>query len=413
MPSSTGETDNPPLRPSIFLSYASEDRAAASLIRDAMAASGLDVWYDENELAGGDAWDTKIRRQIRECDFFMAVVSARTDARSEGYFRREWRLAVERSLDMHDDHTFLLPVVIDATAQATAKVPEKFLTVQWLKVPNGVPTPALSALCARLLAGDSPQTPALRREAARPAAVRRGPDRLTMPDFPLEEPGQRVKFWFHVVEWAFKSARVALRRRPWWLRAILSVWFVLFVLGKSCSPEKPASPALSPEAARKLGTIAEKYEGSAKKDDIAKLGVDIAREFANGVDDDSNDGNPLLVVPFVAAGADAAQAKLADSTFALLYGRISISHHGEVGLSKDPIPSVDAATAGERGRKSHSSYVLFGGIQRIGGSPVLTVEIIKVSDSSVVWNKSYPVAGADSSAIVAEIEAKVPSLDEK
>jgi hypothetical protein len=94
---------------SVFLSYASEDRPAAQTLKEALSAFGLDVWYDESGLNGGDAWDQKIRRQIRECDFFIPLISAETEARPEGYFRREWRLAVERTLDMADDHTFLLP----------------------------------------------------------------------------------------------------------------------------------------------------------------------------------------------------------------------------------------------------------------------------------------------------------------
>src|SRR5215472_14871055 len=86
-----------PSRPrSVFLSYASQDRQTVQLLRDALPGYGLDVWYDESDLTGGDAWDQKIRRQIRECDFFMPVISAQTDARPEGYFRREWSLAVER-----------------------------------------------------------------------------------------------------------------------------------------------------------------------------------------------------------------------------------------------------------------------------------------------------------------------------
>ncbi len=413
MPSSTAEADNPPLRPSVFLSYASEDRAAASSIRDAMAASGLDVWYDENELAGGDAWDKKIRRQIRECDFFMAVISSQTEARREGYFRREWRLAVERSLDMDDDHTFLLPAVIDATDQSTAKVPERFLTVQWLKIPNGQPNPALSALCSRLIGGASPEKPAPRRGAARAAVVRPGPVRPSMPEFPIEEHGQRVKFWVHVIGWAFKSAWVGFKRLPRWVRLIASIWIILILIGRSCTHERSNTPAVPPDTARKLAEIAGKYQGSTKKDDVAKLGIDIAREFASGDDENSNDGNSLLAVPFTAPAGDTADAKLADTTFALLYGRISISHHGEVGLSKEPLLTMEAAAAVELGRKSHSNYVLFGGVENTSGSPVLAVEIIKVSDSSVVWNKNYPVVTADPSVIVQEIEAKVPALDEK
>src|SRR5215475_9983735 len=150
---STDPVDTPRSPPTVFLSYTSEDRQAVQSLREALPACGLEVWYDESGLSGGDAWDQKIRRQIRECDFFMPIISAHTEARPEGYFRREWRLAVERTLDMADDHTFLLPVVIDDTTQDGARVPERFLSVQWLRVPGGRPTPALEALCRRLVSG--------------------------------------------------------------------------------------------------------------------------------------------------------------------------------------------------------------------------------------------------------------------
>src|SRR5271154_1440652 len=187
--------------PTVFLSYASEDRAAARRIGDALPDYGLEIWYDESELGGGDAWDQKIRKQIRDCDYFVALISAQTEARDEGYFRREWRLAVERTLDMADDHTFLLPIVIDDTDQAGARVPEKFLTVQWLKVPGGRPTTALESLCRRVASSnikDSPPTePRRRQPQPKPAALPPRP-----PEFPREEPGQRLRFWAEVFLWA-------------------------------------------------------------------------------------------------------------------------------------------------------------------------------------------------------------------
>src|SRR5258707_10897429 len=163
---SADPTEPPTRRPSVFLSYASEDRQAAQALRDALPDLGLEAWYDESELNGGDAWDQKIRRQIRECDFFVALVSAQTEARHEGYFRREWRLAVERTLDMADDHTFLLPIVIDNTVQAGARVPERFLSVQWLRLPGGRPTPAFEALCRRLVSGETPGPPTAKNSFA-------------------------------------------------------------------------------------------------------------------------------------------------------------------------------------------------------------------------------------------------------
>lgn len=56
----------------------------------------------------------------------MPVISANTQARLEGYFRLEWKLAAQRTHTMADEKTFLLPVVVDATRDADAKVPAEF-----------------------------------------------------------------------------------------------------------------------------------------------------------------------------------------------------------------------------------------------------------------------------------------------
>ena len=85
------------------------------------------MWFDQNELRGGDSWDQKIRGQIRGCALLIPIVSAHTQARHEGYFRREWKLAVERTYDMASGVAFIVPVVIDETKEADALVPELLL----------------------------------------------------------------------------------------------------------------------------------------------------------------------------------------------------------------------------------------------------------------------------------------------
>ncbi len=77
----------------------------------------------------------------------MPLISANTHARLEGYFRLEWKLAARRTHTMADEKTFLLPVVIDATRDAEAKLPAEFRAVQWTKLPGGE-TP--EKFCARV-----------------------------------------------------------------------------------------------------------------------------------------------------------------------------------------------------------------------------------------------------------------------
>jgi TolB-like protein/Flp pilus assembly protein TadD len=121
----------------VFLSYASQDAAAARRICEALRAAGIAVWFDQSELRGGDAWDASIRRQIKECALFVPLISANSEARKEGYFRREWNIAVDRTRDMADEEAFLVPVVIEATMIVAARVPEKFRHVQWTHLPGG------------------------------------------------------------------------------------------------------------------------------------------------------------------------------------------------------------------------------------------------------------------------------------
>ena len=120
----------------VFLSYAREDSAAAQRIADALRSQGVEVWFDQSELRGGDAWDKAIRKQIKECVLFVPIISERTQARGEGYFRLEWKLAVERTHLMAEGVPFLAPVVVDETPEGAAIVPAEFLRVQWIRLPG-------------------------------------------------------------------------------------------------------------------------------------------------------------------------------------------------------------------------------------------------------------------------------------
>jgi hypothetical protein len=79
------------------LSYASQDAEAAQKIAKALRAAGIEVWFDQSELRGGEAWDQKIRREIHDCALFIPVISVTTTSRHQGYFRFERDLADQRS----------------------------------------------------------------------------------------------------------------------------------------------------------------------------------------------------------------------------------------------------------------------------------------------------------------------------
>jgi TolB-like protein/Flp pilus assembly protein TadD len=143
----------------VFLSYASEDASAAQRIAEALRTADVEVWFDQTELRGGDAWDRQIRRQIHDCTLFIPIISAHSQARLEGYFRREWKLAVDRTHDMAEEKAFLVPVVIDDTSERVASVPDKFRDVQWTHLLEGAVPPAFIERLKRLLSGEVPAAP--------------------------------------------------------------------------------------------------------------------------------------------------------------------------------------------------------------------------------------------------------------
>jgi TolB-like protein len=179
--------DHTPTPGGVFLSYAREDTDAARRIADALRAFGVEVWFDQSELRGGDAWDAKIKRQIRECALFVPIVSARTQARGEGYFRREWKIAVERTHDMAAGVAFIVPLVIDDTPESSALVPDEFMRYQWTRLLHGIPSPQFVEQVKRLLSREpGAKSKELEAGRPRPAIAARGevaasPKKLAIP----------------------------------------------------------------------------------------------------------------------------------------------------------------------------------------------------------------------------------------
>ena len=199
----------------IFLSYAKQDAEAAGRICEALRAAGLEVWFDQSELRGGDAWDAAIRRQIKTCALIIPVISANTQGRAEGYFRLEWKLAIDRSHLMSQDRPFLIPVTIDGTQEGDERVPDKFREVQWTRLPNGVTTPAFVARMTRLLEQDtgtaSSPTPSV-ANLARPSS-----DASLILPTAVPPPPRSPNVWFAAVVVLLLAGVAAWATRHAWL----------------------------------------------------------------------------------------------------------------------------------------------------------------------------------------------------
>ncbi len=198
MPTAPASPQSKP-KGAVFLSYASQDAQAARRIGEGLRAAGIEVWFDESELRGGDAWDHGIRTGIHDCTLFIPVISAHTQARPEGYFRLEWKLAVERSHLMAAERAFLLPVVVDSTSAPAALVPERFRELQWTYLPEGATSREFIDRVLRLLA--QPLLTRQRDEAATPGVKTRRRDRLSL--------------WVAAASAAIVILYVAVEHFPW------------------------------------------------------------------------------------------------------------------------------------------------------------------------------------------------------
>jgi TolB-like protein/cytochrome c-type biogenesis protein CcmH/NrfG len=332
----------PPAPPrAVFLSYARDDGNAARRIAEALRAFGVEVWFDQNELRGGDAWDAKIKRQIRECALFLPVISAHSQQRHEGYFRREWKLAVERTHDMAAGVAFIVPVVVDQTSESEAVVPEEFLRYQWTRLPDGEPTPDFVGQIKRLL--DAPQKPAVPRTEAR---------------------GQRSDAG------GARSATAPLFNRsgrPWWLRLVLALVAGGVCLGVIYLARKPVAPApAAPPAVADVKSIAVlPFENMSEDKGNAY--------FCDGVQED------ILT-------------NLANIHELRVVSRTSVEQYRN---TTKPIRQI----AQELGVK----WILEGSVQRAGNKVRVTGQLINASTDEHLWAKSYDRDVTDLFSIQSEL----------
>lgn len=339
----------------VFLSYAREDSEPAKRIADALRAFGVEVWFDQSELRGGDTWDQKIRTQIKTCALFLPLVSQRTEERTEGYFRREWKLAVERTHDMAAGRAFLVPIVIDATRESEAAVPEEFMRYQWTRLPQGVPSPQFVEQIKWLL--DAPKRPT---PAARPSgAPAEGSSRETV---------------------NHGAVQPQASRGPWALVAIAAVAAaagIYFWRQANAAPKAEASPR--PPAAESAASVA---PAPAEKSVAVLAFADLSEArnseyFSDGVSEELL--NVLAKVPGLRVSA---------RTSAFFFKGKNL-----------PIPEI--------GAKLNVAYVVEGSVQRAGERVKITAQLIKAADGFHVWSDTFTRDAKDVFAVQEEIAGRI------
>jgi TolB-like protein len=330
------------------LSYASQDAAAARRVCEALRAGGIEVWFDQSELRGGDAWDQKIRRQIRSCALFVPVISKTTSARGEGYFRLEWKLAVDRSHLMASDQPFLVPVVIDATAESAARVPEEFRAVQWTRLPDGETGSQFVEGLARLLSADAAD--AASAEATEMAATPNRP--------PLLPPAAKPRL---------TSSRLATAILIVAVLGVAALGVIAFERMGARKTEIPAS-APPPAAATPPPTAALPAAAPARQIPEKSIAVMPFLDLSEKKDQEYfSDGLSEELIDLLAKGTDM-RVVARTSSFYFKGKQVTIA---------------DIATA------LGVANVLEGSVRKAGQTLRVTAQLIHASDGFQLWSESY------------------------
>jgi TolB-like protein/Flp pilus assembly protein TadD len=313
----------------VFLSYASEDTSAAQAICDALRAAGIEVWFDQSELRGGDAWDLAIRKQIKSCALFMPIISVNAHARTEGYFRLEWKLAVDRSHLLAPDRPFLMPVVIDQTPQTDERLPDRFRELQWTRLPGGRATPEFVERIKRLLSLPSSTSVAARPVAAAADAGASG--RGAGP-----------------VRWGKIAALIAVA--------------VVAIAG--------------------AGSLAVRESGWLRRSATVSSSAAAARE--------ANEGKSVAVLPFADDSENKDQAYFSDGLSDELIDKLAKipGLHVPARTSSFYFKGRQA-TLGEIGAALNVSNVLEGSVRKSGSSLRISAELIRIGDETRIWSDTY------------------------
>jgi TolB-like protein/cytochrome c-type biogenesis protein CcmH/NrfG len=347
--------------PAVFLSYASQDAAAAKKICDSLRAAGLEVWFDQNELVGGDAWDQKIRGQIKACALFVPLISAETQARREGYFRLEWKLAAQRTHTIADGTPFLLPVVIDATRDAEALVPEEFRAVQWTRLPAGETTAAFVARVKNLLTDST-------------ADVGRG--------LPTPPPSHATGNPAGSGDPALQPKRSAF---PWVIAALAVVvlGLVAFIALRPAAKETPA--ALLP----------------------AKSVVETKPAPSPSVVPQV-DAKSIAVLPFVNRSAEKADEFFTDGIHEDILTNLAHIRDLHV-VSRTSVMDYrgTAKKIPQIARELNVAFILEGSVQRAGNKVRVTGQLIRAATDEHVWAENFDRDVSDIFAIQSELAQKI------
>lgn len=99
-------------RDSVFISYSRDDQVKAAQVGMALANAGVPVWLDTHRLEPGSDFDLDIESVVKDCSFFVSLISKATEDDAHRYVHKERDWAATRQ---PKGFVFYLPLILDDT----------------------------------------------------------------------------------------------------------------------------------------------------------------------------------------------------------------------------------------------------------------------------------------------------------
>jgi TolB-like protein/Flp pilus assembly protein TadD len=278
------------------------------------------------------------------------LISANSRVRSEGYFRLEWKLAIDRSYLMASDRAFLVPVVIDGARDGDVRVPERFWEVQWTRLPGGEVPPSFIDRIQRLL---SPAMHAPKERLGAPGTPP-GDAPNTMDRAQEPKPGP--------------PPRPARARMGWLALAAVAILIVALILAARFKAGPPAAQTTAAAGSEQSIAILPFVDMSEKKDQ---------EYFSDGISEE--------LIDLVSRGTNL-RVPARTSSFYFKGKQVTI-------------PEIAQALG--------VTHVLEGSIRKAGGTIRVTVQLIRAPDGYHLWSATYDRELKDIFQVQDEIAATV------
>ena len=110
----------------VFLCHASTDKPKVRELYRYLKRRGIQPWFDEEHLVGGQDWQVEIPKALATSDAIIICLT-KNSVDKEGYIQKEIKFALDKALEMPEGRIFLIPVKFEE-----CEVPFTLSRYQWV-----------------------------------------------------------------------------------------------------------------------------------------------------------------------------------------------------------------------------------------------------------------------------------------